>query len=307
MASSNGRRAHETGQPRGTGAMSVQPAHVLDRLFTPGARLGWIFRDPRQLTAPFPESAPDPEHARETVAARAAAAQASYARARRWLVKPSLAAGLTLGLLAGYEAGRHHPAAAAVIGVVALLAAGSGLGYTARTWWRQRQADAAEPEWEYRQAQDAWQQRADAHRPDRRLRRQPDRLAGAAGRARHVPADRPAAAGGRPVRSAGQRPADRGRPGRAGPWRLVRAARRPEPERAADPAVRGPVRRRADRGHPRRSRGRGSRDPNRPRRRRPHHRAARRRPRRPCQPGPAGRRRRRRARPPRPARPAQPA
>ena len=92
--------------------MSVQPAHVLDRLFTPGARLGWVFRDPRRTTAPFPEPEPDPERARERVAARAAAAQARYARARRWLVKPSLAAGLTLGLLAGYEDGRHHTLAA---------------------------------------------------------------------------------------------------------------------------------------------------------------------------------------------------
>jgi hypothetical protein len=115
------------------------------------------------MTAPFPEPEPDPERARERVAARAAAAQARYARARRWLVKPSLAAGLTLGLLAGYEAGRHHAAAAAVIGVVALAAAGSGLGYTARTWWRQRQAGAAEPEQEYRRAREAWRQRAGAY------------------------------------------------------------------------------------------------------------------------------------------------
>jgi hypothetical protein len=140
--------------------MSVQPAHVLDRLFTPGARLGWVFRDPRRMTAPFPEPEPDPKRARERVAARAAAAQARYARARRWLVKPSLAAGLTLGLLAGYETGRHHAAAAAAIGVVALAAAGSGLGYTALTWWRQRQAGAAEPEQEYHRAREAWQQRA---------------------------------------------------------------------------------------------------------------------------------------------------
>ena len=42
--------------------MSVQPAYVLDRLFTPGARLGWVFRDPHRMTAPFPEPEPDPEH-----------------------------------------------------------------------------------------------------------------------------------------------------------------------------------------------------------------------------------------------------
>ena len=68
---------------RGTGAMSVSPALVLDRLFTPGARLGWVFRDPRLMAAPFPEPEPDPERTRDQVAARAAAAQARHARARK--------------------------------------------------------------------------------------------------------------------------------------------------------------------------------------------------------------------------------
>ena len=80
--------------------MTVQPALVLDRLFTPGARLGWVFRDPRRMAAPFPEPPPEPERTRDQVAARAAAAQARHARARRWVVKPSLAAGLTLALAA---------------------------------------------------------------------------------------------------------------------------------------------------------------------------------------------------------------
>jgi hypothetical protein len=80
--------------------MSVQPALVLDRLFTPGARLGWVFRDLRRLAAPFREPEPDPERTREQAAVRAAAAQARYTRARRWLVKPSLIFGLLLLMLA---------------------------------------------------------------------------------------------------------------------------------------------------------------------------------------------------------------
>jgi hypothetical protein len=144
--------------------MTVQPALVLDRLFTPGARLGWVFRDPRRMAAPFPEPRPDPERTRDQVAARAAAAQARYARARRWVVKPSLAAGLTLALAAGYLDGRHHVVAAVVFGLAAAAAAGSGLGYTAGTWWWQRQAAAADPDGEYHQARDAWEERAAAHR-----------------------------------------------------------------------------------------------------------------------------------------------
>jgi hypothetical protein len=56
---------------KGTGAMSVQPALVLDRLFTPGARLGWVFRDLRQLARPFGEPEPDPERTCEQAAAQA--------------------------------------------------------------------------------------------------------------------------------------------------------------------------------------------------------------------------------------------
>jgi hypothetical protein len=86
--------------------MSVQPALVLDRLFTPTARLGWVFRDLRRLAAPFGEPQPDPDRTREQVTVRAAAAQTRYARARRWLVKPSLVTGLLLLLLAGWDEGR---------------------------------------------------------------------------------------------------------------------------------------------------------------------------------------------------------
>ena len=147
--------------------MSVQPVplagRALERLFTPGARLGWIFRDLRQLAAPFSEPEPDPGETREQAAARAAAAQASYARARRWLIKPSLALGLVLLLLAGYAEGSDHAVAAAVTLVAAVAVWGSGLGYTIRCWWRQRRTAAAQPEQEYRQALQAWQQRAVAH------------------------------------------------------------------------------------------------------------------------------------------------
>jgi hypothetical protein len=143
--------------------MSVQPADVLGRLFTPGARLGWVFRDPRGLAASFGEPEPEPERTRDQVAARIAAAQARYARARRWVVKPSLAAGLTLGLVAGYVDGRHHTLAAVMFGLAAAAAAGAGLGYTAGTWWWQRQAAHADPDREYHQARDAWQDRAAAH------------------------------------------------------------------------------------------------------------------------------------------------
>lgn len=201
--------------------MSVQPVLRLDRLFIPGARLGWVFRDLHRLTAPFPEAEPDPGHIRDQVAARAVTAQTRYARARRWLIKSSLAMGLILLILAGYDEGRHHTTAAAVLLFAAIVAAGGGPGYTARSWWRQRRAH---------------------HRPVRaRVSPSPGCLAAArrlapAGRTgpartgpRLVQRGRPAAAGGGPLEPADQQPSDPGRSGGTGTGRMVRTARGPGP------------------------------------------------------------------------------
>jgi len=147
--------------------MSVQPAWsagpTLERLFTPGIRLGWTFRDRRGLTSPYPEPQPDLELVREQMTERAAVAQSRYATARRWVIKPSLALGLLLLLLAGYAEGRHHTTHAATTLAAAMIVAGSGLGYTVRCWWRQARTAAARPEKSYRQALEAWQERAADH------------------------------------------------------------------------------------------------------------------------------------------------
>ena len=45
-------------------------------LFTPGARLGWIFRDRRTLLASYPEPEPDLEQLREQAAAATELVQA---------------------------------------------------------------------------------------------------------------------------------------------------------------------------------------------------------------------------------------
>jgi hypothetical protein len=80
----NERHEHPARPARAKGAGAGTQA----MLFTPGARLGWIFRDRRTLLAPYPEPAPDLEQLREQPAASTAAAQARYARVRRWAGKP---------------------------------------------------------------------------------------------------------------------------------------------------------------------------------------------------------------------------
>ena len=147
-----------------TGAEAVPvPGRTLEQLFIPGLRLGWTFHDRRTLTAPYREPQPDPEVVREQIAERAASAQVRYARARRWLVKPSLAAGLILLLLGGYAAGSGRMAVGTVTMTGAIVVTCSGLGYTIRCWWQRGRTAAARPEGSYRRELAAWQQRAATH------------------------------------------------------------------------------------------------------------------------------------------------
>src|ERR1700757_2764925 len=60
------------------------PADSRDLLFTPGPRLGWVFRDRRELVAPYPEPGPSPQLFHERAAAELASAEQSLARAWRW-------------------------------------------------------------------------------------------------------------------------------------------------------------------------------------------------------------------------------
>jgi hypothetical protein len=147
--------------------MGVPPVLLTDRalarLFTPGGRLGWSFCDLSRLTAPCPEPRPDLAELREQAAARAEAAQARFAWATRWVVRPSLASGLILLLLAGYARNGPHRAAAAAALAAAVSVSGSGLLYTAWCWRRRASTAAAEPERDYHRALEAWQQRAAAH------------------------------------------------------------------------------------------------------------------------------------------------
>jgi hypothetical protein len=147
--------------------MSVPPPRLaLERLFTPGARLGWIFRDLRTIVAPYPEPEPDAGRWRRRAAARAEAAQARYDRARRWTVRPCLAAMLLFLLLAGFLHGSHDPDDAWVALLAAAAVGGCGLGYTAGCWFQNRrdQAAAARPEQDYDQAHAEWRERAAEHR-----------------------------------------------------------------------------------------------------------------------------------------------
>lgn len=77
------------------------PADRRELLFTPGPRLGWVFRDRRELAAPYPEPVPSQQAIQAQASERAAAAEQALARAWRWVGKPSIALAVILVVLAG--------------------------------------------------------------------------------------------------------------------------------------------------------------------------------------------------------------
>ena len=141
--------------------MSVQHSAPIDPLarrallFTPGQRLGWVFRDRSESTGPFPVQPPDPEAMRQAATDHANAAQARYLRARRYLGLPALIAAAAVLIAALLQAtvrlhlnmnGHRLTAGGGWIAVVACVL---GLGVT---WQVRRNARHAGP----RHAETAW-------------------------------------------------------------------------------------------------------------------------------------------------------
>jgi hypothetical protein len=93
----------------------------------------------------------------EEAAARTAAAQARYARARRWAGKPSLIGAIILVLLARCAKQVNSGADTGRTLLTVLIVCAPGLAWTAPRWYRRDQAANAQPDQDYRQALQAWQ------------------------------------------------------------------------------------------------------------------------------------------------------
>ena len=127
--------------------MSIQPppADALGRragLFTPGPRLGWVFRDRRQLAAPFPEPPPDAEAMRAAVEQRAQADHASYRKFRKFLGLPSGILLIVLLLADGCQANLNGTGPPALQDLIALIICLPGIAITTLKWNRSRQSAA---------------------------------------------------------------------------------------------------------------------------------------------------------------------
>ena len=153
-------------EPTGPEPAGSAPGEVDSRrlLFTGGPRLGWAFRDRRELVPAYPEPKPGPETIQSAAAARTAAADARLARAWKWAGKPSIALALVLVLLAACArttgSGGFSPLLALITGIVVCL---PGLGYTGWCWLERDKARDIPPDQAYWQALSSWEQRAAEH------------------------------------------------------------------------------------------------------------------------------------------------
>src|ERR1700735_329683 len=125
--------------------IQTQPAGALGRraaLFTPGPRLGWVFRDRRQLAAPFPEPPPDLEAMRAAAERRAQADQASYRKFRKFLGLPSGLLLIVLLLADGCQANFSGTGPPGLQALTALIICAPGIAITTLKWQRSRQSAA---------------------------------------------------------------------------------------------------------------------------------------------------------------------
>ncbi len=150
--------------------MSTQPAPAADvadrrpRLFTPGPRLGWVFRDRRQLAAPFPEPRPDLDAMRAAAVQQAESAEKAYRKIRRFLGIPSTLLFIVLLLANGCAANISGSGPPVVGDLIALAICGPGMTLTFLRWRKARHAAAAVtgvPD-DHQRAAAAWQQREEA-------------------------------------------------------------------------------------------------------------------------------------------------
>jgi hypothetical protein len=142
----------------GTAQPPVTRAQTM--LFTPGARLGWTFRDHRSLIVPYPEPPPDPAIIREHTAAQLAAAQRSWQLAQTWAARPSLIGAIALVTLGGcaHAVSTATPFLPIVLAAVVLSA--PGLAWSAWRYTQLTQARTASPDQLYQIAYQQWAQRA---------------------------------------------------------------------------------------------------------------------------------------------------
>jgi hypothetical protein len=141
--------------------MAMHPAHPRSEttgaeqlLFTPGPRLGWVFRDRRELATPFAEPQPSPQAIQAQATAEVAAAGQAWRRAWKRAGMPSaLVAAMVIALegCGQAETGQFSLGTA----LTALVLCSPGLAYADWQWQRYQQWRAIDPGQEYHRGRTA--------------------------------------------------------------------------------------------------------------------------------------------------------
>ena len=150
--------------------MTMQPA-VFPRgttgteelLFTHGPRLGWVFRDRRQLITPYTEPEPDQQGITGQLAARRARAERAWRFSLRWVARPFLPLALMLYVLGVLVRDTNQHAHTNGLTVLAIAFAVAGAGWPAWCCARLALAGGADPARMYQTARDGWTLRAHQH------------------------------------------------------------------------------------------------------------------------------------------------
>ncbi len=137
--------------------------HAERLLFAGGPRLGWVFRDRRQLVTPYTEPGPDQQAITGQAAARRERTQRAWRFSLKWVARPFLPLALVLyaaGVLARDTSTHSH---ASGLTVLAAAFAAAGAGWPAWCLARLVLAQGADPARMYQTAVDRWTLRAYAH------------------------------------------------------------------------------------------------------------------------------------------------
>jgi hypothetical protein len=142
--------------------MTMQPATPEQVLFTPGPRLGWTFRDRRDLISRYPEPAPDAEAISREAAQRLAGARRSWRWSATWVLRPSLFVMIALLALGGCAHAFNPRVPFAAIAIAAVILAAPGTGWALWRLARLHMARTAGPRRQYEIARAGWEARATA-------------------------------------------------------------------------------------------------------------------------------------------------
>jgi hypothetical protein len=132
-------------------------------LFTRGPRLGWTFRDRRQLIARYDEPKPDPQAIATRLAARRAKAQRAWSFAVKWVARPLLPLALVLYALGVLTGDATHHRQGGNLTALSITLAAVGLAWPAWCLVRLLYAQNWDPVRVHQAAVSGWHHRAQEH------------------------------------------------------------------------------------------------------------------------------------------------